>query len=167
MHKLITLVFVGLTFPICFAQMAFLSGPNNELSVLNLYSQQVVGTIPLPGECGTGVFNNDFSLYYLTGYATSEVILIDPAIQQIVGSIPVQNPPTEIVLNELETRAYVCNQTTNTVTVIDLQTNQTISIIPVGIYPSRLALQGDDQFLYVTNASVLIFPSFLRLQIRL
>ena len=134
---------------------AYVTTSNEEVVVLDLQTNQVVGSIPIPGE-NVSLWGVAFTPDGKTAYVLNEVedvaLTIDTQSRQIVGTpIPTGEDPINVVFTPDGKKAYVVNYESNDVSVIDTATRQNVATIPVGVEPWGIAITPDGKKAYATN----------------
>jgi YVTN family beta-propeller protein len=126
-----------------------------EVLVLDLQTNQIVGSIPIPGENVSlwGVaFTPDGKTAYVLNENENVALTIDTQSRQIVGSpIPTGGEPINVVFTPDGKKAYTVNYESNDVSVIDTATRQNVATIPVGVEPWGIAITPDGKKAYATN----------------
>jgi YVTN family beta-propeller protein len=134
---------------------AYVTTSNEDVVVLDLQTNQVVGSIPIPGE-NVNLWGVAFTPDGKTAYVLNEnedvALTIDTQSRQIVGSpIPTGEDPINVVFTPDGQKAYVVNYESNNVSVIDTASRQNVATIPVGVEPWGIAITPDGKKAYATN----------------
>jgi YVTN family beta-propeller protein len=127
---------------------------DGTLSVINVATRQVEGTIQVGiGPAGVAV-NSDGSLVYAANSGSNTVSVIDTATRQVVATVPVGGGPTGVLVADRPGGGgciYATNSGDGTVSVIHPVQNQVVATIPVGPIPLGLAATPDGNRVYVAT----------------
>jgi DNA-binding beta-propeller fold protein YncE len=123
-------------------------------TVIDLRSNQVLGTIPLGG-AGNTRFDPASRLIYVAVHDVNQLVAIDPTNDQIRGRIdlPGCDDPHGVAVNPVRRTAFVACEANATLVVVDLQTSQGFAHFPVGRTPDVLAFDSELGRLYVAAES--------------
>ncbi len=137
------------TFVVLDGQMGL--GGKGMLAVIDSYTGQTVGTVPV-GSKPTGLtFSKDGRLAYVVNSAAGNVTVIDVATLQPLGLIAVGVSPQKITLTPDGKKLLVTNKGSATVSVIDATANRVINTIQVGNGATDVKLSPDGTRAYVSN----------------
>lgn len=139
---------------------AYVAG-NNGVSVINIVTNQVVGTVTLNGgqSSGIAVAPNGQRVYVtMSGTNKLAVINANTAINSytVAGTpVTVGTYPTGITLSGDGSRAFVANRNSNSVTVLDISTATptVLRTITIGSAPNGIAANFDGTRVFVSNSS--------------
>jgi len=156
--KLVILLSVGCFGTLAQADMVYVvNGANNNVSVIDTNSNNVVATVPVGKQADKIAINPSGTRVYVTsnwGYdtgntvnvsASSYISVIDTSSNSVVANVIVGVYPTGIAVNPSGTRVYVANTgaygygNINSISVIDTSTNNVIATVPVGDRPITLS----------------------------
>src|SRR5574338_64544 len=130
------------------------------VSVVDLKTHSVVGTIPLPAEGYTALVSPDGRTVYVSVWGGSKVIAFDAKTLAVQREIPVGEHPNAMVLSKDASRLFVACANTNAVWSVDTARGEAVEQISIALYPeappgstpNALALSPDGRTLLVANA---------------
>lgn len=139
--------------------VAVSAGYNNPgLSVIDIATQKVVKTIPLPHTWNGLCFDGEGKRLIVSGGSSGELHVFDYANGELAPqpSVKISREGTPlfiagIALHPLTGEFYVCNEANNEVWVLDERNFAVEQIIPVGEHPHSCAFGADMRHLYVSN----------------
>jgi Uncharacterized conserved protein len=115
--------------------------PQGQLAIVDLTSQSMVDSIPLPFHIWSIALHPiGSSVWTIPGDDSNTVVPIDLFSKTIGQAVNVGKGPLGIALTPDGQRAYVANQTSGTVSVVDTGSGSVVATIPVGIYPDCVAV---------------------------
>jgi YVTN family beta-propeller protein len=125
----------------------------NTVSVLDVASRQVVGTIPVGEDPINIVLSPDGKTAYVSNYEGNSVTVIDTATRSVVGGpITIGEGPWGLGITPDGGKLYVANYSDDTVSVIDTATRSVVGgPIPTGDQPYEIALTPNGKTAYVAN----------------
>lgn len=128
---------------------------SNNISIIDLTQNQVIGT-PIPvGALGRGPVNlvtpPDGRRLYSVNRDSNNISIIDPQRNQAIGLIAVGLQPADMAVTSDGLFAYVSNQGSANVSILDLASNTTEGTIAVGNQPFSVQFDPNEDFLFVTN----------------
>ncbi len=121
---------------------------DNTLSVINLVTNKVTYTLPVPKGPDGMVITPDNRYVYLSDSGDGQVSVIDTASDSILTNIPVGNKPQGLAITPNGQSILVAVTDDNAVKVIDAQTNQITRTYPVK-RPYYIAISPDSKTAYI------------------
>ena len=125
----------------------------NTVSVLNLGTYSVTGSVSVPGGPAGLAVTPDGSKVYVALATSNMVAVISAASKSVLATISTGNTPKQVAISPNGSLVYVVNQGSNQVSVISSTSNSVVASIGVGSYPSGIALSSDGTRAYVANLS--------------
>lgn len=125
----------------------------NTLSVLDVASRQVVGTVPVGEDPINVVLSPDGKTAYVSNYDGNTVTVIDTATRSVIGNpITTGEGPWGLGITPDGSKLYVANNTDDTVSVIDTATRSVVgNPIATGDQPYEIAVTPNGKTAYVAN----------------
>jgi YVTN family beta-propeller protein len=132
---------------------------DNNVSVIDIGSNKVVGTIPVGGGLGAIAVMPDGKHAYVV--SANGIAVIDLTKNKVVGSFPVGGIISGIALAPDGQHGYATNGAFPIVSVIDTQANKVVAKIPVPFSTHAVAFTPDEKRVYVggANANVLVIDT--------
>jgi YVTN family beta-propeller protein len=137
---------------------AYVAG-NYGLSVINTTTNQVVGTVSLPGGQSYGVaVSPNGQRVYVTMSGTGQLAVVNANTTNDTytfgPTVNVGSTPSAIALNADGSRAYVANYSSNTVSILNTSTATPaiLSTVAVGANPFGIVATADGSRVYVANS---------------
>jgi YVTN family beta-propeller protein len=146
------------------------NGVSSSISIINLSSKTVVGTIPLPAFNGspatpnTMAFTPDGSLAYVTNHDAnpgSVIFVIDVPNRKLLATIPTDAFPASVAVTPDGSTVWVPNRGDSTITIIDTMTN-TVTARIAADYPTGVAFNPTGTRAYVAEAELGSANGYLR-----
>ena len=146
------------------------NGVSSSISIINLSSKTVVGTIPLPAFNGspatpnTMAFTPDGSLAYVTNHDAnpgSVIFVIDVPNRKLLTTIPTDAFPASVAVTPDGSTVWVPNRGDSTITIIDTMTN-TVTARIAADYPTGMAFNPTGTRAYVAEAELGSANGYLR-----
>jgi len=123
---------------------------DNTVSVINVATNTVVGTVPVGNNPGAVVVSGNIA--YVANQGSNSVSMINTSSNNVVGNLSVGAAPDALAVNPKGTALYVANAGNNDVSVISIPNNKADVInIPVGSGPAGVAVDPTNGTVYVTN----------------
>ena len=124
------------------------------MTVIDVASDTVAGTIPVGGRPIGVAVNADETRLYTANNQTGNVSVVDLTNNSVIATIPVGGQPNWVVLNASGSRAYVSNFAAGTVSVIDTGSNTVLTDIAIA-RPSGIAIHDDRLYVIGVNSDTL------------
>ena len=124
---------------------------SNDVSVVDLGTNEVTGTIPVGQAPVSVAYSSDSHLLYVVNSGSSSISIVDTQQNGVVGTIPTGAQPAAMVVTFDPKFGFVSNSGSDSVSLLDLRARTLELNIPVGTSPFSLMLDPDENFLYVTN----------------
>lgn len=146
------------------------NGVSSSISIINLSSKTVVGTIALPAfngnpaTPGSIAFTPDGSLAYVTNHDAnpgSVIFVIDVPNRKLLTTIPTDAYPASVAVTPDGSTVWVPNRGDSTITIIDTMTNTVVTRI-VADYPTGVAFNPTGTRAYVAEAELGNAVGYLR-----
>jgi len=143
------------------------SGNGNTISIVNLQTKQITGTINVDKAPAGVVLSKDENTLYCFNYVdgtegSGTINVIDTSKNEITATIKGFFGPFGMIISPIKNFAYVTNFGSNnfnpigtTVSVVDLKKNEIIKTINAGIQPSGIQFSKDGLFAFVSNYNTL------------
>lgn len=139
--------------------VAVSAGYNNPgISVIDIATQKVTQTIPLPHTWNGLCFDGEGTRLVVSGGPSGELHVFHYANGELSPQPPVKITRDDlplfiagIALHPLTGEFYLCNEANNEVWVVDERTFTVEQIIPVGEHPHTCVFGADQRHLYVSN----------------
>jgi YVTN family beta-propeller protein len=128
---------------------AYVANQYGQVSVLDVATQQVVGTIPVDNPLAVRVSPDGAQLFVATGGTT--VYIVDIPTRQVVNSVEVGFAPNGFAVHPDGRMLYVSSFVGGTVSEIDMFTGTVLRTFEVGGTPQEMALNRKGTRLYVAN----------------
>jgi YVTN family beta-propeller protein len=125
---------------------------NNSVAIYNVYSDELIATIPVGVSPLFPKCIPDGSKVYVPNYSSNTVSVICTNKNQVIATIPVGIAPTAVRIDPTSTTAYVTNSGSGTVSVINIPTDTVVAIVTVGNGPEDAAVARDGSRVYVSNS---------------
>lgn len=139
---------------------AYVSNPGaNTIDVIDLATDQFIGSIPMAGGVQTPVLNPSGTRLYATTSTDGYLSVIDTAARAIVGRVKVGRQPGAPVITANGKQIYVANRGSDDVSVVDTGSATVTSTINVGDQPLPPVVGTGSQYspnanlLFVTNSA--------------
>jgi YVTN family beta-propeller protein len=138
------------------------NGNSSSISIINIGSKTVVGTIALPRFNGTPAtpnaiaFTPDGLLAYVTNHDAnpgSVIFVMDVPNRKVLTTIPTDGYPASVAVTPDGTQAWVPNRADSTITIIDTMTNTVVARIGAD-YPTGIAFNPTGTRAYVAEAEL-------------
>jgi YVTN family beta-propeller protein len=152
-------------------QFAWVSnGDSASISIVNIGSKTVVGTISLPAfngdpaTPGSIAFTPDGSVAYVTNHDAnpgSVIFVIDVPNRKLLTTIPTDGYPASVAITPDGTTVWVPNRADSTITIIDTMTN-TVTAKIAADYPLGVAFNPTGTRAYVAEAELGNAVGYLR-----
>src|ERR1022692_689149 len=146
------------------------NGVSSSISIINLSSKTVVGTIPLPpyngdpATPGSIAFTPDGSVAYVTNHDAnpgSVIFVIDVPNRKLLTTIPTDAFPASVAVTPDGSTVWVPNRGDSTITIIDTLTN-TVTARIAADYPTGVAFNPTGTRAYVAEAELGSANGYLR-----
>jgi YVTN family beta-propeller protein len=124
-----------------------------SVTVIDVATDTIVDTIPVPGEPHDVGFTPDGRWGYVSLYDLGTAVEIDLATQSVSPQIDIGPKPQGIAVKTDGSTAYVTSSFDHTVTAVATATNQPIKAIQVGTDPDGLSNRPFSSEIWVANAS--------------
>jgi YVTN family beta-propeller protein len=124
---------------------------SDEVRVVDLQSNQVVGKVPVGHMPRGTVLSSDGRRLYVTNAWSDTVSVIDTATLQVVQTLSTGTEPSGIVSDVSGATIYVANRLSGDISVIDVKTGQETKRLLAGPGASYLALSPDGKWIYCTH----------------
>ena len=133
---------------------------NNTLYVIDLVTEKIKETYPLPAEGYTCLLDKQKSILYVSIWGARKVLPFQTQTKKFLPAISVGDHPNEMVLTKNGKYLFVANANDNSVSVIETAKGKEIEVLNAALYPNSLegsstngiALSEDEEKLYVANA---------------
>ncbi len=123
--------------------LVYVSGTPAGVSVIDIASQQVTGTIHVDGDPRGMVLSTDSRFLYVAQAGKSSVAVVDTRSRQVVHTYPVGAGPQALTLDLVDpSHLWVANSGSQTVTVLNPATGKRLATIPVGLHPVSINIAG-------------------------
>ncbi len=123
-----------------------------QISVIELTTNEIVNTIPLPSTpTGMALLENGSTLYVTCANPSGSVYVIDIQSMQITQTQPAGHGACAPVIDEENNILYICNRFDNDISFIDLQTKQEVARIAVSREPIDAVLTPGGDYLFIVN----------------
>ena len=151
-YLLITFALIGLS---ANAQTAYIVNyGSNNVSVINLTTNTVTGTIPVGANPDAIAISPDGSKAYVANYdVNGTVSVINTATNTVIATITVGTDPYAVAVSPDGSQVYVSNWSDGTLSVINAATN-TVSatcLLPNNCLPLCIAVSPNGNNIYVTT----------------
>lgn len=130
------------------SSLAYVSGGNNVIKVLDTATHAIIDTITLPGIVGGTAMSPDGATLYASDGVNNNVYAIDTTTRAIGAPIAAGATPTPVVITHDGAYVYVGNLVNSSVTVINTSTNLVVDTISLPISPSTLRVAPDDSIVW-------------------
>jgi YVTN family beta-propeller protein len=127
------------------------NGKSNTVSVIDLRSFRLAGTIHVGLEPTGAAVNSKTNEIYVVNAGSNNVSVIDAEKNTVVATIGVHGRPYFIDVREDGKRAYVANSGSNNVSVIDLEKRILVGSVRVGASPGLARVSPDGATVVVSN----------------
>ena len=124
---------------------------SDDVSVIDVDTNQVVATIPVGSQPWTLIASLDATKLYVGNYGDGTVSVIDALTNTVTDTLTVGPGPEFFTISKDGTKVFVANSGSNTVSVIDVATDTVTNTITVGNTPIELEVSPDGQRLFVPN----------------
>ena len=139
--------------------VAVSAGYNNPgISVVDIATQKVTQTFPLPHTWNGLCFDGEGRRLIVSGGPSGELHVFDYANGELTPQPPVKISREDtplfiagIALHPLTGEFYLCNEANNEVWVLDERNFAVEQVIPVGEHPHTCVFGADQRHLYVSN----------------
>jgi YVTN family beta-propeller protein len=136
------------------SSLAYVSGGNNLIKVVDTATHAIIDTIALPGTVGGIAMSPDGATLYATEGTNNNAYAINTSTRAIGAPIAVGDDPAPVVVTPNGAFAYVGNLVDKTVTVIDTSTRLVVDTIDVApISPSKLRVAPDGSMVWALYSS--------------
>lgn len=133
---------------------------NNTLYAIDLVSEKIQASYPLPAEGYTCLLDKQKSILYISIWGGRKVLPFQTQTKKFLAAISVGDHPNEMVLTKNGKYLFVANANDNSVSVIETAKGKEIEVLNAALYPNSLegsstngiALSEDEEKLYVANA---------------
>jgi YVTN family beta-propeller protein len=133
---------------------------NNTLYAIDLVSEKIQASYPLPAEGYTCLLDKQKSILYISIWGGRKVLPFQTQSKKFLAAISVGDHPNEMVLTKNGKYLFVANANDNSVSVIETAKGKEIEVLNAALYPNSLegsstngiALSEDEEKLYVANA---------------
>ncbi len=134
--------------------LAYVSGTQDGLAVIDIASQQVAASIHLDGDPRGLALSADSRFLYVALAGENEVAVIDTLAKQVVNTYPSGSGPVSLTIDLVDpSHLWVANSGGNTVTVLNPDTGKRLATIPVGQHPVCLTIAGPTSGISETDGS--------------
>ena len=121
--------------------LVYVSGTPAGISVIDIASKQVTGSISVPGDPRGLVLSLDGRLLYTALAAKNGVAVIDAHAQQVMTTYPTGPGPTALTLDLVDPlHLWVANTGGNSVTVLNADSGKKLATITTGQRPTSVAI---------------------------
>ncbi len=136
------------------AQKAYIPQGGDDVSVLDVITNTVIGNISTPAGSGpVGVaFSPNGQRACLANYYGNSITLVDVITDEIITTVPGFNLPQNAQFSQDGSTLYVANSGGSNVMVVDMVTNTILDSIAVGGWPIGMAMTEDGGTLYVSGS---------------
>jgi len=141
------LVWSGVSLAAPFAYITNLD--SNSVSVIDVFSNNVVATIPVGSQPAGVAVNSTGARIYVAN--VNSVSVIDGASKSVIATMPVGVALFGIAVNPDGTRVYVADQGSDSVAVINTSSNTVVTTAAVGAAPGGIVVNPQGTRVYVTN----------------
>lgn len=124
---------------------------NNAVAVYNVYSDELIATIPVGVAPYFPKRTPDGTKVYVPNFGSNSVSVVCAITNHVVATIPVGLAPTAVAIDPTSTTAYVTNSGSGTVSVISIPTDTVVATITVGTGPVDATVSRDGSRVYVSN----------------
>lgn len=133
---------------------------NNTLYAIDLVSEKIQASYPLPAEGYTCLLDKQKNILYISIWGGRKVLPFQTQSKKFLAAISVGDHPNEMVLTKNGKYLFVANANDNSVSVIETAKGKEIEVLNAALYPNSLegsstngiALSEDEEKLYVANA---------------
>ncbi len=123
--------------------LAYVSGAQGGLAIIDIASQQVSARIALSGDPRGMALSSDSRFLYVALAGKNGVGVIDANAKKETTIYPTGPGPTSLTLDLVDpSHLWVANTGGNTVTVLNPDTGKKLATIPVGRQPMSVAIAG-------------------------
>jgi|GEM_PF-237431 len=123
--------------------LVYVSGTPAGVSVIDIASQQVTGTISVGGDPRGMVLSTDSRFLYVAQAGKNSVSVIDTLAKQVIHTYPVGAGPQSLTLDLVDpSHLWVANSGGDTLTVLNPDTGKTLATVPVGLHPVSVNIAG-------------------------
>ncbi len=123
--------------------LAYVSGTPAGISIIDLASKQVTGTVAVPGDPRGMVLSLDARFLYAALAGKNGVAVIDTLSKQVTTTYPTGPGPTSLTIDLVDpSHLWVANTGGNTVTVLNPDSGKKLATIPTGQRPTSVAIAG-------------------------
>lgn len=136
------------------AQKAYIPQGGDDVSVLDVATNTVIGNISTPAGSGpVGVaFSPNGQRACLANYGGNSITLVDVTTDEIITTVPGFNLPQNAAFSLDGSTLYVANSGGPNVMIVDMVTYTIIDSIAVGGFPIGMDLSPDGSTLYVAGS---------------
>src|ERR1035437_2695515 len=151
-YFLIAFAVIGLS---AHSQTAYIvNNISRNVSVINLTTNTVTGTIPVGANPYGVSVSPDGSKVYVANYNTNGTVsVISTATNTVEATVPVGQLPQGVTVSPDGSKVYVANWNDNTVSIINSATNTVLATSFVGHQPYGIYASPDGTKVYVTNSN--------------
>lgn len=134
--------------------LLYVSGTKDGVSVIDLASQQVSGTIHVEGDPRGMVLSTDSRFLYVALAGKDGVAVVDTLAKQVIKTYATGPGPASLLIDLIDpTNLWVANSGGDTVTVINPDTGKKTATVPVGLHPVSIAIAGPTSGITETDAT--------------
>lgn len=134
--------------------LAYISGTKEGISIVDIASQQVTGTVALSGDPRGSTLSNDSRFLYVALAGKNGVAVIDAHARQVTATYPTGPGPTALTLDLIDpSHLWVANTGGDNVTVLNPDTGQQLATITTGQRPTSIAIAGPATGITETDGS--------------
>ncbi|MDE1882218.1 MAG: YncE family protein, partial [Euryarchaeota archaeon] len=123
----------------------------NSITVVNISTNQVVGSVLVGGGPGGEALDTNTGILYVTNTASMNISLVSTQTDKVVAWRAAGRDPAAVAYDRVNGDVYVANFMSDNLTVIDGRTQLTIGSIPTGSTPGGIAVDPSSDLVYVTN----------------
>ncbi|HEY7346887.1 MAG TPA: hypothetical protein VH599_01115 [Ktedonobacterales bacterium] len=134
--------------------LAYVSGTKDGVTIIDIASQQITGTVHLDGDPRGMVLSTDSRFLYVALAGKNDVAVIDARSKQVVNTYPTGPGPSSLALDLVDpSHLWVANSGGDTVTVLNPDSGKRLATIPVGQQPASITIAGPTSGITETDAS--------------
>jgi len=127
-------------------------GPSASLSIINATTNEVTGSINLPGSPDAVIYDPANGDLYVPIWTLGEVVVLNATTHHVQSTVPAGKEPYAILLDPTDKQVFVANWESGNVSVINTTGNTVLANIATGSYPVALAWDSHDDVVDVANS---------------